>query len=170
MRCPNCFWGIKSGYFAFTFSRNIPLGLKVTTLLASSITGSPVWGFLPSLADFTLILNFPNLDSRTSSPFSRQVFRICGMLSTAWRACALLRLEADEWTQLMSSAFDEGHTGVSLVHKTGEDLKINPMQERFSKVKANSKKYFLCSSSHVKLTVLRWLFCLILWAVFGDPA
>ena len=52
-------------------------------------------------------------------------------------------------------SFGEGHTGVSLVHKTGENLKIDPMQERFPKVKANSKEYFLCSSSHVKLTVLR---------------
>ena len=29
-------------YFPFTFSRNNPLGLNVTTFLASSITASPV--------------------------------------------------------------------------------------------------------------------------------
>jgi hypothetical protein len=31
----------------------------------------PVLGFLPFLADLALTLNFPNPDSKTSSPFSR---------------------------------------------------------------------------------------------------
>ena len=49
IRCLNCVFVIKPCIFPFIFSLNIPPGSQVISLPVSSITGFPVWGFLPCL-------------------------------------------------------------------------------------------------------------------------
>ena len=70
-------------FFLLRFSLRVLEHLKVTTRLASSIRPFPVWGFLPLRIFLSLTQNFPNPETRRSSPDSRVCLMISRRDSTA---------------------------------------------------------------------------------------
>ena len=77
--------------FPLTLSLKTPEHLKVTTLLASSIRFSLVWGFLPLRFLLPFMQNFPKPVISISSPFSRVFFKIAKRESTSWVERSLVK-------------------------------------------------------------------------------
>ncbi len=81
------------------FERSIPDGLKITTLLASSVRSSPVCGLRPRRGFLSLTLNFPNPLNRRS--FNESAFR----QFQAPKCCWIYRIDDKLATSLTLGAF-----------------------------------------------------------------